>query len=254
MAEYVLPKFHVTIDTAKHQVYKDEKLRVVIGSKYTFGKPVKGEATISVFPKIYGSFQPLISNLITRKVIQIDGKGTVEFDIKDELNFNKNYEQTIQIEAVVEEEPSGRKQNTTYEVTLHKSKYRIELQKSAPHYKPGLPFVTTVSICFDPHRERNCNLFYFLRQLRVVSHEGVPVMDKTSPVLVRTSYDFSDNVTETKLFLDDKGMARFRTVPERRSGFSLTAYYLDAEESLGFLPRAESQGGTYLQVSLQTEK
>lgn len=147
MAEYVVPKFDVTIDTARHQLYKDEKLRAVIRSKYNYGRPVKGEATISVFPKIYGSFQPLISNLITRKVIQIDGKGTVEFDIKDELNFNQNYAQEIQIEAVVEEELTGRKQNTTYEVTLHKSKYRIDMQKSSPHYKPGLPFVVTV-ICW----------------------------------------------------------------------------------------------------------
>lgn len=107
VAEYVLPKFDVTIDTPKHQTYKDEKIRAVIRSKYTYGKPVKGEATISVFPKTYGSFQPLISNLITRKVVKIDGKATVEFDIKNELNFNENYEQTIQIEAVVEEELSG---------------------------------------------------------------------------------------------------------------------------------------------------
>lgn len=107
VAEYVLPKFDVMVDTPKHQAYKDEKIRAVIRSKYTFGKPVKGEATISVFPKIYGSFQPLIHNLITRKVIKIDGKGTVEFDIKGELNFNQNYEQTIQIEAVVEEELTG---------------------------------------------------------------------------------------------------------------------------------------------------
>lgn len=71
---------------------------------------------------------------------------------------------------------------------------------------------------------------------------------------MRTSYDSSDNVTETKLFLNDNGTVRFTTVPERRNGFSLTAYYLDAEESLGFLPRAESQGGAYLQVSLKTEK
>lgn len=100
------------------------------------------------------------------------------------------------------------------------------------------------------------NIFFlFVRlQLSVLTNDGVPVNDRTNPVIIRTSYDFSDNVTETKVFLDDNGMVRFRTVPERRSGFSLTAYYLDAEESVGFLPRAESQGGTYLQVSLKTDK
>lgn len=103
----MLPKFDVIIDTAKHQTYRDEKLRAVIRTKYFYGKPVKGEATVSVFPKIHGLFQPLISNLITRKVTKIDGKADIEFDIEKELNFNQNYEQTVQIEVVVEEEFSG---------------------------------------------------------------------------------------------------------------------------------------------------
>lgn len=108
VAEYILPKFDVTIDTPKHQYYKEGKIRATIRTKYTYGKAVKGEVTVSVYPKTYGSFQPLISNLITRKVHNINGKVFVEFDVKDELNFNEDYEQTIAIEAVVEEELTGK--------------------------------------------------------------------------------------------------------------------------------------------------
>lgn len=34
VAEYVLPKFEVTIDTPKDQIYKDGKIRATIRSKY----------------------------------------------------------------------------------------------------------------------------------------------------------------------------------------------------------------------------
>lgn len=154
MAEYVLPKFDVSIDTSKHHYYKDGKIRATIRSKYTYGRALKGEATVSVYPKTYGSFQPLISNLITRKVMKIDGKAFFEFDIKDELNFNEDYEQAIAIEAVVEEEHTGRKQNTTTEIALHKSKYKIDFLKSSSEYKPGLPFTVTVSWNVHSRRSR----------------------------------------------------------------------------------------------------
>lgn len=145
VAEYVLPKFDVSIDTPRHQYYQEGKIRATIRTKYTYGKPVKGEATVSVYPKTYGSFQPLISNLITRKVVKIDGKAFVEFDIKDELKFKEDYEQGVAMEAIVEEELTGRKQNTTIEISLHKSKYKIELRAPSKKYKPGLPFTVLVS-------------------------------------------------------------------------------------------------------------
>lgn len=107
VAEYVLPKYDVSIDTLKHQYYQQGKIRATIRTKYTYGKPVKGELTVSVYPKTYGSFQPFASNLIARKAMQIDGKAFVEFDILDELHFKEDYEQTVVIEAIVEEKLTG---------------------------------------------------------------------------------------------------------------------------------------------------
>lgn len=108
VADYVLPKFDVTIDTPKHQYYQQGKLRATIRTKYTYGKPVKGEVTVSVYPKTYGSFQPFVSNLIARKVMEIDGKAFVEFDIDEELHYKEDYEQAVVMEAIVEESLTGK--------------------------------------------------------------------------------------------------------------------------------------------------
>lgn len=168
VADFILPKFDVQIDTPEHQYYRQGKIRATISAKYHYEKPVKGEVTVSVYPKTYGSFQPFISNLITRKVMRIDGKASVEFDIAEELNFKEDYEQGAIMEAVVEEElngmcsfsgsfqfihflicicsklSSGRKQNVTRNIYLHKSKYKILFANAQNTYKPGLPFTLMV--------------------------------------------------------------------------------------------------------------
>lgn len=53
--------------------------------RYTYGKPVKGEATVSVNPNIYsGVIQPFLLNPIY-KVVPINGKANVEFDLIKDL-------------------------------------------------------------------------------------------------------------------------------------------------------------------------
>lgn len=114
--------------------------------RYTYGKPVRGEATVSIQPKIYGSFQPVIHDIISRKVIKIDGKGHVEFDMKEDMKITDEYQREFDMEAVVEEELTGRKQTATFTVTLHKYKYTIKNLNSQYSYKPGLPF--EILVCY----------------------------------------------------------------------------------------------------------
>lgn len=53
--------------------------------RYTYGKPVKGEATITAYPTIFsGVLQPIFQAPV-RKVVAIDGKASAEFDIAKEL-------------------------------------------------------------------------------------------------------------------------------------------------------------------------
>lgn len=84
--------------------------------------------------------------MITRKVVPINGKASVEFDIEEELKFKEDYQRDIMIEAIVEEAANGRKQNTTTIVTIHKDKYIIETVKIPRTYIPNVPFEVIVSI------------------------------------------------------------------------------------------------------------
>lgn len=53
VAEYVLPKYEVIVESNPHVTFKDGKIRATVKAKYTYGKPVKGQATISAYPILW---------------------------------------------------------------------------------------------------------------------------------------------------------------------------------------------------------
>lgn len=235
VAEYVLPKFEVTIDTPPHGVFKDGKVRATVRSKYTYGKPVKGEATISAYPTLYiGSVQPFIQDAIARKVVPIDGKATVEFDIKEELKLDQEYERDVIIEAIVEEELTGRRQNGTGKTTLHKQRHKIDFIKDAEEYKPGLPFNAWIKVAF---------------------HDGTPVQDTSNPVTVTTNFFWRDGSDQNQtVTLDGNGMAKVDiVVPETADTLSVRASYLGVESYMGYIKRSKSESKSYLRAKLLTE-
>lgn len=164
---------------------------------------MKGQATISAYPVLWlGAVQPFIQDNIVRKVIPVDGKGSAEFDITDELKIEGDYERYVNVEAIFEEELTGRRQNGSTQVTIHKYRYDMTLIKDSDYYKPGLPY----------------NVF-----VKVTYHDGAPVVDKTNPVKIITSYTWDDkNATEAEYFLDDHGMAQVNiNVPQNTSYLSV---------------------------------
>jgi len=62
------------------------------------------------------------------------------------LRLAAEYERSVQIDVTVEEALTGRRQNTSFEVMLHKYKYKMELIKTSEYFKPGLKYTAFVSI------------------------------------------------------------------------------------------------------------
>jgi len=79
-----------------------------------------GEATLSIYPTFFGSLQPFVNDLITRKVVPIDGNAYFEFDIENELHLKQDYERQYLLDALVEEKSTG-SQLLHFEVGLNKS-------------------------------------------------------------------------------------------------------------------------------------
>lgn len=104
-----------------------------------------GEATVTAYPTIYsGVIQPIYQTPI-RKVVKIDGSALVEFDIEKDLRLNDEYERVVIVDVTIEEAHTGRRQNNSAHVHIHKYRYKMDLIKTADYFKPGLSYVAYVS-------------------------------------------------------------------------------------------------------------
>ncbi|XP_041780456.1 CD109 antigen-like isoform X3 [Anopheles merus] len=231
--EYVLPKFEVTVESPGITTFKDGKVKAIIRSKYTYGKPVKGEATVSVSPEFQFHYvQPFAKDVITRKVIPIDGKGSVEFDLREDIHLEGDYTRNIVIEAVVEEELTGRKQNASAKVMIYDRRYKMELVKSDDNFKPGLPYTAW---------------------LKVSSQDGAPVQDQTNPVEVKQS-SFESTTSVQNYTLDQNGMAKLEINTEVNSSYiNVVGVYLGQEFYLHGISKAESDVDSYIRAQVLTE-
>ncbi|KAJ8680026.1 hypothetical protein QAD02_015813 [Eretmocerus hayati] len=241
VAEYVLPKFEVTIDSSPHATFKEGKIAVIVHAKYTYGKPVKGEATITAFPDIYSPvLQPVFQEPI-RKIVKIDGKAVVDFDIVDDLRVtDDDYRRPVVIEVAVEEAVTGRRQNASLQITLHKHKYSMELLRSAEYYKPGLKYTAT---------------------LKVAYHDGSPVIDNTNPVQISYGYTYDqDNLFNMTKMLDKNGMIELEFYPplevpdNNPRPLRIEAQYLNLHEWFPSTNPATSLSNQYIQAMVRTEK
>ncbi|KPU73332.1 Thioester-containing protein 2, isoform F [Drosophila ananassae] len=138
--KYVLPKFEVKIDTAKDVVAADNLIKATIRAKYTYGKPVKGKATVSLESNYGWS-----STSKQEKTIDVDGKGHVEFNLPGSI-ANSAYIPPYKLFAVVTEELTGNKQNATATVNLHQQRYKLQSVDSPTTYKPSKSFVYQVAV------------------------------------------------------------------------------------------------------------
>ncbi|KMY88821.1 CD109 antigen isoform X3 [Drosophila simulans] len=143
--KYVLPKFEVIVDTPKAAVIEDKVIKATIRAKYTYGKPVKGKATVSM-ERSYGYFGNLGENDYKQeKTIDVDGKGHVEFDIISWTQRGQ-YLPPLKIFAVVTEELTGNKQNATATVVLHQQRYMIEAYERPDHFEANKSFIYQVVV------------------------------------------------------------------------------------------------------------
>lgn len=232
VVEYVYPKYEVNVIAKPHVTYSEEVIRVKINAQYENGEDVRGEVTVSAYPVLWlGSVQPFIQNNIVRKVTRVEnGSSTLEFDIRNELNIIGEFERFVNIEAIFEEDLTGRAQNSSTQVTVHKFNYKLDFIKFTDHFKPGLPFYAVA---------------------KVVNFDGSPVQDLRNPVKVTPTFLSSETSNNETLnfFLNHHGVAEIEIqVPPKTNHFALKAQYLNAEFSLGPMEKSKSLSNNYIQL------
>lgn len=142
IAEYVLPKFEVKVESDENFTIDDKNVCAIIRAKYTHGKPLRGTAVVSISEENhYGCFRfrrHTSANKAdddetgVKKTFIFDGQESVEFDIEKELKYDRNdgdnyysRSKTFKIKAEVTETLTGLSQSAEKTITIHKDTYDI---------------------------------------------------------------------------------------------------------------------------------
>ncbi|XP_027624029.1 CD109 antigen [Tupaia chinensis] len=152
VAEYVLPKFEVALQTPLYCSLNSKHLNGTVTAKYTYGKPVKGDVTLTFLPL---SFWGVKKN-ITKK-FKINGSANFSFndeemknvmDSSDGLSAHMDLSSPgpIELIATVTESLTGISRNASSNVFFKQHDYIIEFFDYATVLKPSLNFTATVKV------------------------------------------------------------------------------------------------------------
>ncbi|XP_037033232.1 CD109 antigen-like [Bradysia coprophila] len=172
VAEYVLPKFTVEIESPDYFIRDDEKFSVSIRAKYTNGKSVRGTAAVSVAKK--NMFRTPIQaakydKMLTLKTVAMNGKVTVEFDVQKEiflpsdLGSRAYLHNSYEIRAEFMETLAGSSQKVEKAVTVYEDSFKIISNANQLIILPHITVCVTVSVrkhddslieIFDPDKKK----------------------------------------------------------------------------------------------------
>ncbi|CAB4054630.1 CD109 [Lepeophtheirus salmonis] len=239
VVEYVLPQIIVDIDIPKYGLFDEGLTSSKIKAYYPFGVPVKGEATVSIFPKYKsGLLQPIFINPI-RKVVPIDGEVEVSFNIAKELNIRDDYSREIIFDVEIKEFLTDRVQNNTALYPMYKYDYKLEMVRTADAYKPGMPYTAYI---------------------KVAKQDNTPIVDKNAPIKLKWGFSnvHSDEYNTTTLLADENGIVTLTLdTPDVNNTdavvLGIEASYKDLTQWFSTIPRAQSRSGLYLRSKLITK-
>lgn len=237
VADYVLPEFKIDIYTEKHVTFRDQKINALILAQTEKGKKIKGEATVTIFPIIHSDIiQPVFQNPV-RKIVEIDGSAKVEFDIKKELQLSDEFERSVIMDVAVEEALTGRRENNSAKIHVHKYDYRIDFIKTSDYFKPGLKY----------------RLY-----IKVSNHDGLPI-DSESDLTVRYGFSRDGYFKEERSYiLDSDGIVKLEYQMPKKikpdTVLRLEAEYKGQKQKMFPVLPGLSESQVYLQVTQETNK
>lgn len=257
--EYVLPKFEVTLETPLYYSLKSKHLKGTVMAKYTYGKPVKGNLSLTFLPL---SFWGQKKN-ITKK-FEINGLTNFSFDtdeMKKVMNLKKvmddsegnsdhvdpSFPGPAEIVATVTESLTGVSRKASTNVFFKQHDYIVEIFDYTTVLKPSLNFTATVKISrsdgnqLTPEEIEN-NLVTAVTQRKNSNPPGSP-KDQDMDYIQIVNYTVPQN-----------GILRVEfPVMSISSELQLKASFLDTTSSVAVHSLFTSPSKTYIQLKTRDE-
>uniref|UniRef100_A0A3B1KJM1 Macroglobulin domain-containing protein n=1 Tax=Astyanax mexicanus TaxID=7994 RepID=A0A3B1KJM1_ASTMX len=136
--KYVLPRFEVTLKAPKEQSVAEEELKIEVCGKYTYGKPVPGEALLEVCQPYYTGAQLIIPLFAFRGgFLQMDEDGCAShvfnLSLFSNSEFEHNFRYSLDINVVMTEEGTSismvKSERTSFTYEIGKAEF-LDLPKN----------------------------------------------------------------------------------------------------------------------------
>ncbi|XP_036890205.1 CD109 antigen [Sturnira hondurensis] len=183
VSEYVLPKFEVALQTPLYCSLNSKSLNGTVTAKYTYGKPVRGDVTLTFLPL---SFWGMKKN-ITKK-FKINGSANFSFndeEMKKVMDFSDRLSEhmspsspgPVEILATVTESLTGISRNASANVFFKQYDHTIDFFGYAAVLKPSLNFTASVKVTRSDGKqltpeERIHNVVIMVTQRNSTAYEG----------------------------------------------------------------------------------
>ncbi|XP_045699363.1 CD109 antigen [Phyllostomus hastatus] len=232
VSEYVLPKFEVALQTPLYCSLNSKSLNGTVTAKYTYGKPVRGDVTLTFLPL---SFWGMKKNIT--KEFKINGSANFSFndeEMKKVMDFSDRLSEhmspsspgPVEILATVTESLTGISRNASANVFFKQYDYTIEFFDYATVLKPSLNFTASVKVTRSDGKqltleERINNVVIMVTQRNSTEHESrwnrrnqeveaVQIINYTLPQngMFKIEFPILDNTTQLQLkafFLNSVG-------------------------------------------------
>ncbi|XP_072822377.1 CD109 antigen isoform X2 [Vicugna pacos] len=257
VSEYVLPKFEVALEIPLYCSLNAKSLNGTITAKYTYGKPVKGDVTLTFLPL---SFWGVKKNIT--KTFKINGSANFSFndeEMKTVMDFlDEPLEHMylsspgpVEILATVTESLTGISRNASSNVFFKQHDYIIEFFDYATVLKPSLNFTATVKVT------------------RSDGHQLTPEERSNHVVITATQRNYTEKLYQSRWDRTDQEVGTVQvtnhTVPQNGifkiefrilddcSELQLKASYLDSVDSIAVHGMFKSPSKTYIQLKTRDE-
>lgn len=237
VAEFILPTYEVQIDLPIYVTYNKSDVVAVIKAMHSYGKPVKGEVTLTVAPRTrynkltvrpYESFQTKA---------KIDGAVEIYLNLLNDLSLRTDFfRREIEFFALVEEEETGHKYNATNTMWIYDKEIKLELIRTSETFKPGLKYTAFLKVAYQ---------------------DDTPVSDSRGQLELKYGYSIREQEWKTEFYtVPRNGLIKLEFLPPNEDGvnflnmravYQSQIYYLDRTDA------AQSPSGNFIQAILVTQ-
>nr|ADP20501.1 alpha-2-macroglobulin precursor [Fukomys anselli] len=200
--EFVLPKFEVQVTMPQKITILEEEFTVSVCGRYTYGKPVPGNVTVSIcrnynspslcFGQESQAFCKRISQQLNSEGCFSQQVKTSAFQLK-----RKDYEMHLRVEAKIREEGTDVQLTGIGSSEITTTITKLSFVKVDSHFRPGVPF---------------------FGQVRLVDGKDVPMPRKVITISAAEA-NYRSNVTT-----DEDGLAQFSINTTEVVGISLSIW------------------------------